>query len=320
MTTTETIDIPIKDDDLVIKIKAPHVTQYRQWSYDDGFGFYAEPIVRAFEKTELIPLPENLASRIAAVSQRVQLVQGKKATDYYFRCEGKITARWLRITVDELSKGKKPEFLGTTIEHLFRKVFTPDDFTFDQKIKLFDYFADEVVRQAEDEFARKIKNDYSVHYPVYIVSENCTLKEWKESRHERAENAIKNWLEAQKAIRDMAGYDWSPLDFIFGDQMNTIAQVKTATLNAELKVSYDTAMREYHDFLDTVEKASQLGAMRANSTELGSMLLGKYKIWLYIRDTGKGANFVGAVNQSMEPVKDVASIVSSTFKFLFGKS
>ena len=146
------------------------------------------------------------------------------------------------------------------------------------------------------------------------------MEEWRKSRRERADSTLKRWLEAQTAIRDLGGYDWHPLDFIFGEQLPTLVQLKTATLQAEMKLSYDTVMREYRDFLDAVEKASQLGAMRANTTQLDSMLLGKYKVWLYIRDAGKGAEFVGAVNQSMEPVKDVASIVSSTFKFLFGKS
>ncbi len=319
MPTTDTIDIPIKDD-TIIKIKAPHLTQYRSWSYDDSFGFYGEPVVRAFGKTGLMPLPQNLAARIADASARVQLVQGQKSSEYYFQREGKISAHWLRVRVDELSKGKKPEFLGTTIEHLFRKVFTPDDFTFDQKIMLFDYFAEEVVRQADDEYARKIKNDHSIHYPIYLVSENCSLKDWREKYQGRAENALNNWLKAHTTIRNLAGYDWQPLDFIFGDYLSTLTQLKTATMTADLKLSYDTAMREYHDFLAAVEKGSQLGAMRANSTLLESMLIGKYKIWIYLHDTGKGAAFIGDVNQMMEPVKDIASFFSSTIKSLFGKS
>ena len=119
----------------------------------------------------------------------------------------------------------------------------------------------------------------------------------------------------------MAGYDWQPLDFIFGEHLSTLTQLKTATMTADLKLSYDTAMREYHDFLDAVEKGSQLGTMRANSTLLESMLIGKYKIWIYLHDTGKGAAFVGDVNYHIvEPVKEIGSIFTSTFKFLFGKS
>ena len=320
MSTAETIDIPIKDD-TVIKIKAPHITQYRRWNYDDSLGLYGEPIVKAFDKAGLMPLPENLAARIADASQRVQLVQGQKSSQYYFQREGKISAHWLRVRVEELSEGKRPEFLGSTIEHLFRKVFKPDDFTFDQKISLFDYFAEEVVRQADEEYARKLKNDYGVHYPIYLVSENCSLKDWREKYQGRAEAALKDWLEAHTAIRNLSGYDWQPLDFIFGEHLPTLTQLKTATLTADLKLSYDTAMEEYHDFLDAAEKGSQLGAMRANSAMLESMLIGKYKIWIYLHDTGKGAAFVGDVNYHVvEPAKEMGSIFTSAFKFLFGKS
>lgn len=320
MSSLETIDIPINDE-ARLKIKAPHLARYRRWSYNDGLDFYGAPVVKAFGKTGLMPLPPNLAARIADAGPRVQLVPGRKPSPYFFESEVQTIEPALRARMDDLAKGKKPpEDLGSLIEHLFRRVFTPEDFTFDQKIKLFDYFAGEVVEWADREYADKVKKYETVGYPVSLVSENCTLKEWKESLHGRVDTIIKNWLEAQKAIRDLASYDWQPLEFIFGDHINAFAQVKTATLNAEVKVSYDAVMREYHDFLGAVEKASQLGAMRANSTQLESVLLGKYKIWLYIHDTGKGAAFARDVNQMMEPVKDVASFFSWTIKSLFGKS
>lgn len=318
MATAEPIDIPIKGDNEAIKIKSPHLAPFRKYNYSDGSSLYGEPITNALTKSGLMPLPENLAGRLAEAKPFVRLVQGK-ATDYYYQREHKISEHWLNRMIDELSRGVKPDFLGSTIECLFRRVFRPDDFTLGQKIALFDHFSAEVLRHSEYEYDATISRGYGSS-PVWLVSENCTLEEWKNTLRKRSDETLARWLEAQKAIRNLGGYDWRPLDFIFGSHLQTLIQLKAVELNAELKASYDTMMREYHDFLEAVEKASQLGAMRANTTQLDSLLLGKYKVWLYIRDVGKGAAFVGDINYHVvEPVKDVVSIFTSTFKFLFGE-
>ena len=139
MSATETIDIPIKGDNDAIEIKSPHLAPYRRHNYNGGFSLYGEPITNALIKSGLMPLPDNLASRLAEAKPFVRLVQGK-ATDYYFHREHKISEHCLNRRVDELSRGVKPEFLGATIECLFRKIFSPDDFTLEQKIALFDHF------------------------------------------------------------------------------------------------------------------------------------------------------------------------------------
>ena len=161
--------------------------------------------------------------------------------------------------------------------------------------------------------------------------DRCSLKEWNVwptsgpddimgPPQERANTAIKSWLDIQSAMRDMAGYYWRPLDFIFGSHLATLVQLKTASLQAELKVSYDSFMNDYRNFLGrVVETLRHGGTMRDNAMTLDSMLLGKYKIHISIYDKGKGVQFSEGVRDFAEVGKEVGKgIISLPFRLLGG--
>jgi len=316
-------------------IGAPHIVPYRHYrpnrqgtDYQIGFNSYhGTPIQDAFAAIGLLPLPENLRTRMNEAAPRVRLVPGD-ADGFFINYLFHDSERQFQTRVDELTKGLKPEKNERMVESLFRTVFSPDDFTFEQKLNLFDYFAAEIVRQVGSEYLEKTTDivkeshgysiwDHSWGDHKYLVREMCGLKEWKRwptsewsepmgPVHQRVNAAIKGWVEAQSAIRNMAGYDWRPLDFIFGEHLQTLVQLKTAALNAELKVAYDSFMCEYRNFLENIEKTLRLGgAMRNNVITLDSMLPEKFHVYICVYDTGGGVRFAQSVGDVVEIGKEV---------------
>ena len=125
-------------------------------------------------------------------------------------------------------------------------------------------------------------------------------------------SALDDWMEAQTAMRDLTGFDWSPLDFIFGDQLPTLVQIKTATLMAELKASYDCFMCDYRNFLEKINEVTRIGgALRDNALSFDSRLLAKYRVCIYISDKGRGLELA-------EDARDIAEIGKAFCGWLFG--
>lgn len=334
MRRSEIIEVPAKTK-YELLIGAPHIVRYRHYvsnrqgtDYHIGFHSYrGTPIQDAFAATGLLPLPENLRARLNEAAPRIRLVPGD-ADDFFINILFYDSKRQFQTRLDELTRGLKPEEPERTIESLFRMVFSPDDFTFEQKLNLFDHFASEIVRQAGLELLEKTTDavkkshgystwDHAWGDHKYLVREICSLKEWKKwptsewsepmgPAHERANIAIKGWIEAQSAIRNMAGYDWWPLKFIFGDHLQTLVQLKTAALNAELKVAYDSFMCDYRNFLENIEKSLRLGgSMRNNAITLDSMLPEKFHVFIHVSDKGGGLQFVQDVGDFVEIGKEV---------------
>ena len=319
------IEIPARED-TVLTIKTPRMIANRG-KYDIRFP-YGTPLQNAFASTGLFPLPENLAVRIADAMSNVRVVRGT-ADVYLF--DRYTTEHQLKKNMEEMTKGAVPESYEDITEHLFKKIFTPADFTLEQKIKLFDYFAESVIRQIDQENLEHLDYEYRQSHrylhsgdsgpwgrrkavkEAYLFTGCWTLNQWKVwptseryapmgPMHECANKAIKTWHETQTEMREMANYDWRPLDFIFGDQLPTLIQLKTATLKAGLKVTYDTFTSEYRNFLDRIEDTLRIGgAMRHNAMTLDTKLLGKYRVYICIYDKGKGV-------QLSEDISDVAEI------------
>ena len=337
------IDIPAKED-TTLKIMTPSMIS-RHGKFEIRFP-YATPLQDAFSATDMLPLPEKLAARVAEALPKVRVVRGKEDVYLFDRYASE---HQLKKIMTELSNGKRPESFETITEHLFRKIFTPEDFTLEQKIKLFDYFTSKILSQLDQDNLSRLDNEFRKSQgfsslgntglwgrekspkEAYLWFDRCSLKEWNVwptsgpddimgPPQERANTAIKSWLDIQSAMRDMAGYYWRPLDFIFGSHLATLVQLKTASLQAELKVSYDSFMNDYRNFLGrVVETLRHGGAMRDNAMTLDSMLLDKYRIHISIYDKGKGVQFSEGVRDFAEVGKEVGKgIISLPFRLLGG--
>ncbi len=343
MPAADMIDIPAKED-TTLKIMTPSMIS-RHGKFEIRFP-YATPLQDAFSSTDMLPLPEKLAARVAEALPKVRVVRGKEDVYLFDRYASE---HQLKKIMTELSNGKRPESFETITEHLFRKIFTPEDFTLEQKIKLFDYFTSKILSQLDQDNLERLDNEFrkshgfstrgntgpwgekKVPKEAYLWCDRCSLKEWKVwptnsledtmgPPQERANTAIKSWLEIQSAMRDMAGYYWRPLDFIFGNHLATLVQLQTASLQAELTVSYDDFMSDYRNFLGrVVETLRHGGAMRDNARTLDAMLLGKYRVYICIYDKCKGVQFSDEVRDITEIGKEVGKgLLSLPFRILGG--
>lgn len=200
-------------------------------------------------------------------------------------------------------------------EAYYYTIFTPQDFSFDQKVKIFDFLSDDIIKAAHKSYTR----NFAYNEIVTIASKTCTLKKWNESVKEEFEKKLANWLEAQKAIHNLQGYDWRSLNYIFGEDLEILAQNKTAVITAELNTSYELFLKEYQEFLETLKNISQLGTMRQNDIQFKTVLLEKYEINLTIKDIGIGAAFTEKVNNNIvDPTKEIGSLFKDIYKFIFG--
>ena len=300
-----------------IRIQAPHCKDFR-WN-DDILIF--TPVIDAFKKVGLIPPPSDLMERAESSLSRVEFTYHDRPLS---------NAGDVKEFGDALRKGIKSLRAGDTyyasdrVDFYLREILRPDDLTFEQRIAIFDFFATKVLGQVEEDYYHK--TDYHYHFhrfepPADYIERHCTLKEWNDSERTNVENRVADLINAQTAMRNMAGYDWSPMSFFFGAELERLTKLKTAALNAEMETSLGIFKREFGDFLDALQKASQLGTMRSNRLQFESILLGKYRIRVCINDIGGGAKFSRAVrdNEIVGFARDIGGAGKGLSKFLFGR-
>ena len=321
MSVNDKILIPVGEV-LCTTIKAPHCVEFRG-NYDTGICLF-KPIIEAFKRVGLVPPPETLMDRADASVPRVEFMHNKHPLEHAGDVEyyGGLVRKGLKSF-----RGGDTYYGNESLkwaDAFLQKVLRPDDMTFEQRLAIFDFFATEILKRVEEDYYHK--TDYHYHFhsftpPVGYIDRHYTLKEWIELGRARTEERVSDMVKAQTVMRNMAGYDWSPLSFFFGADLARFIQLKTATLNAELELSRNILKREYNDFIDTVQKASQMGSMRDNEIRLESLFLGKYKITICIRDTGGGARFSHAVrdNELVGLARDIGSAGKGLFSFIFGK-
>lgn len=295
-------------------IRAPHCKEFRGIG-DSGIGLFM-PVTGAFKQIGLVPPPESLMERAESSISRVEFMNSMHRPLEYpsdIKRYGDLLRKGLKLFKDG-NTSYREEALGWA-DVFLQKILRPDDLTFEQRLSTFDYFATEVLNKVEEDYYRS-GNQYRC-----VINRHFTLKEWNDSGRATVEKRFADVFKAETVMRDMAGYDWRPLSFFFGTDLERFAQLKTATLNAEMELSRGILKREYDDFLDAVRNTSQMGAMRDNQIQLESNFLGKYKVAICIRDTGGGAKFSRAVRDSemVGVARDVGSAGKGLFNFLFGK-
>ena len=321
------IEVPAYCSDS-IRIKTPRVAAYR-----DKLGvLFWFPLQNALMETRMSSLAGMLAARIESIAPRVRIHPDH--SPYKTAFVGSDSEKLVKKIMHELSTGQKLEKGDALTEYLLRHVLTPDDFSFEDKILLFNHFADGLIRDVEKKYIIHLDSEQRKAHSylpklgyweqskleyAYLASECYTLDEWKVwptrgpddpmgPKHVHLNEIIKNWLDQELAIRDMSGYDWSPLEFIFGESLPTLIQFKSATLKAELKVDYDTFMDEYRNFLSKIDDVLRLGgAMRHNVISLYVTLLGKFKVSISVQDKGKGVRLA-------EDISSVKNIAVEAFK------
>lgn len=292
-------------------IRTPTCQPYRRWERDIGVTIY-RPIVEALEQAGDFPLSDSIITRLDDFAERAEFRINGTYTNP--EAERKHYKKSLNNAIDAIKALKHDDshtlydicsrhsFAELALTHVLR----PDDFTFEQRLNVFQAFSKKVVDKLEEDYAGKLADHYFTRWPVYLVSENCTLKEWNTKYHERVEKRISDFIKAETALRRVDQFDWSPLGFIFGSEVSTFAQLQAAALISQLKLSCDTVRTEFDNYLQTVNSAAQLGAMRSNYLEFSAMFLEKFKVWLYIRDVGTGTRIFGSISQSIKDITDVA--------------
>ena len=315
-------------------VKAHHC-KFR-YGFDQGIAFYS-PSLLALKSIGFLPLPPTIAERVEARLDDVRFYYGNSALTY--QSDISRYGAWMRRAISNLKNSDPPSYhlsddsygLADTV---LQNILVPEDFTFEQRISLFDFFSAKVVEASDECFYHRTAghyHDYSFNPPVKFVDRWDTLKVWTEIGRKYVEERIDQLFVAQAQIRDMTGYDWSPLTFLFGDDLTRLTQLKTTFLESELELEKNTLRKEYENFLGVVDEASRLGSMRSNSITLDSTFLGKFKIHVSITDVGSGAKLARAVNEKVNDVtgfaRDVGDVATGLGKIavgigkiLFGKS
>ncbi len=325
MDTCGSIIIP-SDGHGSVYVKAPHCKPFRG-GYDSGVPIFF-PALETLSAIGLLPLPQSIADRMEANLEKVQFIWGGYVlTDIR---DVKHRHDRLKRAINQFRHGRSwypspadyfRDDRYTFVDKLLLKSLCPEDFTFEQRLSVFDILASRVLGELERDYFHKTAgpyHDYRYDPPVRFVDARYTLKDWNEVGRKRVEERIEGMISAQTLMRDMTGYDWTPFSCFFGPDLDKIAQLKSATLKAELDVSRQFLKKEYDNFLDAVNRGTQMGSMRENSMSLESVLVGKFKINIAIRDIGQGAKIARGVNETVRgvagDVKDAVDLVKDIGK------
>jgi len=325
MDTCDSIKIPA-DRHGSVYVKAPHLKPFRS-NYDMGIPLFF-PALETLAALEFLPLPPTIADRLESSLEKVQFTwSGSVLTDIR---DVKYRHDKLKETINKLRPGRSwypsradyHRYDGYKfVDSLLLKCLRPEDFSFEQRLSAFDMLASKILEELEEEYYHANAgpyHDYKYNPPVSFVNARYTLKEWNSSVRKRVEDRIGDLVSAQRLMRDMTGCDWSPFSCFFGTDVERLAQLKSATLKAELDVSWQLLKKEYDNFLDALSRGTQMGAMRENSMCLESVLVGKFKISIAIRDIGQGAKIAKGVSETVRgvtsDVKDTVDLVKDIGK------
>lgn len=271
------------------------------------------PAVRALKNAGMIPIPQKIAERAEASLGDVGFFFFSESTEKLPNSSSQAQEYGanLRRGIELLKSGDRRcsilyEGDFSIVEQLLFRILRPDDFTVEQQVAIFDAISTRVYEVAEGNFYH---SQLGYGPPVTVMCESVEPEKDGMSWCERVENSIARVVTEQRNLRDMGGYDWTPLEHFFGGNLATLIQSKTASLNAELECSHKALMREYHDFLDIVSRTSKLGSMRDNTLSLESSLLGKFTIHLVVKDIGKGAKMTKAANERIGGVVKTAKVL-----------
>ena len=311
------------DDDVILvpekilgmsEVDVPAFAPFRRYQFSKNYIY--NPALEAIDAAGWTSLPESVQQRLDDLVPRIKF----KSHPYYERRSDEERAKYEIEQVKRWRRGSAPSFAlamcGSTVDSradfFLRFVLQPADFTLEQRTKIFERFALKIMNDLEREYCEKIEKSSSyTSKQVYLVSENCTLKEWHSSRCETVEKRLAEFLEAELAIRHVDEYKWGAIEFIFGHELPTLSKIQASDLLAKLKISCDAVRTELNCYLKAVEDASQTGSMRYNSHEFSSTLVDKFKVWIYIRDVGRGAAVASEIRSAAKDAKDVVQGVGS---------
>lgn len=320
-----------------IKIRAPHCKQYRRYEHDSEYATCCfNAVLTAIDQTNLFPLPESLKERLDQVVARIDIPLCQWAIDPDE--ERKYVQKKIADCVQSLKSRKDKQYFSPFdfakrhpyAEFLLGHAISPEDFSFDQRLKLFGYFSTKVMNEIEEDYVHKASPSYRSYgphdAPQIVARESGTLRDWNEKGKSQLLSQIDGYIAMESAVRDLEMYDWSPLAFILGENITTFAQLNKAALQSELKISQDVIRQEFANFCSAVNGAAQLGTMRSNVVSFNASLVNKYEFCATVRDTGGGAVLTKGVRDvvggTASDVKDIAlgvgALAALPFALLFG--
>lgn len=306
--------IPAKNKSSTIYIRAPHCKALRPF-YDPG-EYILNPATRALSIIGKTPQQQLILKRLESYIKNDEFVK-------YFNFKGAFCdeeifciRRQLTPILHNIMENGKYIYPSSNIglfECIVQELLQPDDFTYEQRLKIFDTYVEEILNKMQIAYYQKNTRQYAWiddHDSLCLVNKRFSLKEWEKFGHKEFEAILDQTTTDLNLIFDISRYDWNPLSIILGNDIEMFTALKSATLRAEFEASQNIFKIEYGNFLKLINEASRLGTMRKNNMHFNSIIMKRLGISIYINDIGNGAKVMHHLNDSFEslfrPIQSIA--------------